>query len=169
MTMFSKRDQAQPRLMPTPPALRAPPTAPPHQLHPAAQEAAAAYSQALDELDGLRTENGRLRHELESERRARHDLQTQFDLVAEKRDYYLRYCVEINTHLIHIEAACHLAKQRALDLAAQSKPAGAPVGDNDPHDEQAGSPTDLDADAAIADLARQFPRTANGTDRQETH
>ena len=87
------------------------------RLHPAAQEAAAMYSEALETVDRLQAENMRLAHDLEIERRHCNELQHQLDHVSERRDYFYRYAIEVRTHLQTIVQSATMADNRALEVA----------------------------------------------------
>ena len=93
------------------------------RLHPAAQEAAAIYSNALEAVDRLEAANVRLANELEIERRHCNELQHQLDSASERRDYFYRYAIEVRTHLQTIVQAATMADNRALDVA-RSEPKG---------------------------------------------
>ena len=87
------------------------------QLHPAAQEAAAMYSHALEAVDRLEAENIQLKNDLEIERRHCNELQHQLDHVSERRDYFYRYAIEVRTHLQTIVQSATMADNRALEVA----------------------------------------------------
>lgn len=107
-----------PAKMPAPIAQRSPqPTS--DNLHPAAREAAAAWSDINHELDRLRAENQRLANGWEVERKHCQELQYQLDQTIQNRDYYRAYAIEINTHLSHIEAAARAARDRSVEVAKQ--------------------------------------------------
>ena len=100
------------------PAQQRPPGAPSHRaLHPAAQEAAAQWSDMLIELEAVRAQNEQLRVALEVERRHRASLQHELAAVGDKKDFFQRFSVEINTHLDLIAQAAVSARQRALEMA----------------------------------------------------
>ena len=90
---------------------------PSRRLHPAAQEAAAMYSEALEKVDRLQAENTRLSNELEIERKHCNELQHQLDHVSERRDYFYRYAIEVRTHLQTIVQSATMADNRALEVA----------------------------------------------------
>jgi hypothetical protein len=54
--------------------------------------------------------------DLEVEQRHCQELQHHIDVVSERRDYFQRYAVEVQTHLHHIAAAATAARDRALDV-----------------------------------------------------
>jgi hypothetical protein len=66
------------------------------------------------EIQALRRNNASLGKLLEDERR-RHAA------AVERRDYYMRYCIEIRTHLTHVMHAAHAANERALACAETPK------------------------------------------------
>lgn len=99
-----------------------------HALHPAAQEAAAVYSQALEEVDRLRAELTRVREEgnetvrqlradLDVERRSAGELQRMLDEERRRANYYHAYAVEVRTHLNHVAQAAIKANDVALKIA----------------------------------------------------
>jgi hypothetical protein len=67
------------------------------------------------EIQLLRRNNASLSKLLEDERR-RHAA------AIERKDYYMRYCIEIRTHLTHVMHAAHAANERALACAETPPP-----------------------------------------------
>lgn len=95
----------------------APPPLPPElprarNLHPAAQEAAVVYSDALASLEIA----------LEIERRETASLRKQLNEERRTKEYYMSYAAEIKTHLGHLMHAATAAHERALQCAEQPKP-----------------------------------------------
>lgn len=111
------RRQVDPAAPPPEPAL---PRA--RNLHPAAQEAAVVYSDALASLEialGVeRREAASLRKQLAEERHT--------------KEYYMNYAAEIKTHLGHIMHAASAAHERALQCAEEPKPQPQPQPDPQP-------------------------------------
>lgn len=122
-----RKQKVEPGLdMPAAPAVA------PRALHPAAQEAAVAYSEAIDLAERLRLENAQLlaahsmqvsalRADLEVERRHVAELQHMLDVEREAKEQYMRYAVEVRTHLGHVAAAAIKANDVAMSMATKKQ------------------------------------------------
>ena len=102
----------------------------PVALHPAAQEAAVLYSEALERAEGLRHELDTareqfrqelsiLRGDLEIERRHISNLQQLLEVERAQKEQYMRYSVEIRTHLGHVAQAAIQANDIAMKIAVE--------------------------------------------------
>jgi chromosome segregation ATPase len=89
----------------------------PDQLHPAAAEAAANYSDALTRAARLERELAEVRIESESASRHVALLQQRLDQSEEHRRMLERYAIEIKTHLDNILTVITTAQQRAMHFA----------------------------------------------------
>lgn len=99
-----------------------PPGDPPRELHPAAMQAAADYSRAIDEARDLRAENDRLKVELLAEREIRRHFE---DKLAERDLAYDRlnaFALEFVTHISTIKNAIATAEARSLEVAKRVPP-----------------------------------------------
>lgn len=124
-------------LQPTFPARNNPPQMP-KALHPAAQEAAAAWSDIMHANEMLQAENGQLKADLSVERRHIADLQRLLDAKAAECHRAQRYAIEVRTHLKHVikgsEALVAIALEAdACAMAFADEPVGsAPARSGDP-------------------------------------
>lgn len=87
------------------------------ELHPAAQQAAVVYSEALMELDRLKQINERLTNDLEVERRSNALLQQHLAEERTMKESYQRYAIQIKTDLSHIVDIAMKANSRAKEQA----------------------------------------------------
>lgn len=108
----------------------------PATLHPAAQEAAVIYSRALEEVDSLKRELAEvttrtnatiedLRNALELERRYSTDVNKMLDTERRLKERYMRYSVEVKTHLGHVAMAAVKANDVAMQIANEEVVAAA--------------------------------------------
>jgi type III secretory pathway component EscV len=107
-----------PRGMPAPP----PREQPPRELHPAAMQAAADYSKAIDEAARLRVDLDQHKVELLAERQIRHSVETKLELVERERDQLQRFAIEYTSHINTIKHALKQAEDKALEFAACQPP-----------------------------------------------
>ena len=107
-------------MMPTPPARMAP------VLHPAAQEAAAAYSDALNKAAGMESELRELRILYEAAKRHIALLEKENGEWRHRCGTYERYAVAMTTSLDGISRTIDAAKQQAVELAKEQPPAPPP-------------------------------------------
>src|SRR5262245_23725757 len=131
---FGRRKKQQAEPMPNtdePPSFirkGAPPPLRDRVLHPAAQEAAAVYSEALEQADRMRQDLAQAKHEymaevdalradLEVERRTNQMLREALDVERRTKDQYMRYAVEIRTHLAQVTDAATKANDLAMVAA----------------------------------------------------
>lgn len=103
----------------------------PRQLHPAAQSAAADYSDALERLETEEAANDQLRADLTVERRHVADLTRLLDAATERADQYQRYSIEVRTHLVHLVSSAKSAHECAMDFA-ENPPQALPPREADP-------------------------------------
>lgn len=96
--------------------------APPHQLHPAAADAAAAFSDALSTAEKLKTECADLAARLAASEKYCEQLERMLNHDRQALILWQRYGTQITTRLRSIEEAIQAAKQSALEFAdAQPK------------------------------------------------
>lgn len=91
------------------------------ELHPAAQHAAAVYSDALMDLDRLREQCTRLSSDLEVERRANEQLREALQQERVSKEVYMRYSVEVRTYLVHMADLAVKANKLAMEKSAGSR------------------------------------------------
>lgn len=92
---------------------------PPRQLHPAAQEAAVVYSEALHENERLRARNSQLENGLATANKHIEHLKGLLDKEQEQCEKYRRYSVEITTHLDNIVQTAVKANARAAEFSGK--------------------------------------------------
>lgn len=85
------------------------------ELHPAAQQAAVVYSEALMELEQLRRMLERANLDLEVERRANEQLKATLAEERASKEMYQRYAIQVRTDLGHIVDIAIKANARATD------------------------------------------------------
>lgn len=102
---------------PTPPPRNPPTNGPPRELHPAAMEAAATYSRAIEEANTLRQERDRMQIDLLAEREIRRHLEQRLIEIEKERDALSRFSVEFLTHMEIIDRAISTAKEKAMRFA----------------------------------------------------
>lgn len=90
-------------------------------LHPAAQEAAAIYSKALDDLDAARATIAELQNDNAVLMLRLDEVKAELGIERDKRESYERYCVEVNTHLVTIATSANLARDRSLENMRERK------------------------------------------------
>jgi len=105
------------------------PPAPPLELHPKAQQAAAAWSDMCGAIERQEAEIGQLRADLAVERRHVADLQRMLDAKIADCGRYQRYAIEIRTDLKHIvqmaealKAATLQTDSSALEFSLEERP-----------------------------------------------
>jgi cell division septum initiation protein DivIVA len=86
-------------------------------LHPAAQEAARVYSDALQMNASLQRKVSQLQCDLEVMTRVNQGLEQQLREMTESRDMFQRYAVEMQTHLQHVVHAATTAMDRSLAVS----------------------------------------------------
>ena len=91
-----------------------PAVADPTMLHPAAQKAAAVYSDALNENERLREENRQLITELEIAKRDNISLRRQLGVERRTCEHYRSYAVEVRTHLGTIMQVTQAAHEKGV-------------------------------------------------------
>ena len=140
----------EPKQMPIPQSRQMAPI-----LHPAAQEAAAAYSEALTRAASMDAELRELKILYEAAKRHIGLLEKQLADSEYHRNTLERYAVEVTTHLDGISLAINAAKQRALAVAKEAPP---PAPRDIPH-------------AVVEDLERALAedRINAGTDKNDGH
>lgn len=110
------RDKLPPHLMPREVAVQ-PLTR--GELSPAAQDTLASISEALNELDRLRSELSRVTTDLEVERRNNDELKHLLDEERALKESYMRYAIEVKTHLQTIADQANKANSRAAAVAGK--------------------------------------------------
>lgn len=96
-------------------SMAGPPPAPdPTALHPAAQRAAAVYSDAMNENERLREENRQLVTELEITKRENTSLRRQLSVERRTCEHYRSYAVEVRTHLGTIMQVTQAAHEKGV-------------------------------------------------------
>lgn len=87
-------------------------------LHPAAKQAAAAWSDMMHTIEALQVENGQLKADLAVERRHIVDLQRLLDAKAAECHRAQRYAIEVRTHLKHVIKGADALTSIALEADA---------------------------------------------------
>lgn len=99
-----------------------PPREPPRELHPAAMQAAADYSRAIDDARQCRNELDQCRVELLAEREIRKHLEQKLAAAESDRDALQRFAIEFTSHIDSIERSLALAKKRSIEFARTQPP-----------------------------------------------
>lgn len=95
---------------------------PPRELHPAAMQAAADYSKAIDEARNARCENDQLKVDLLAERQIRAHFESKLAAKELEYDALNRFVHEFINHIDTIEHALSMAKTRSIEVAKRAPP-----------------------------------------------
>lgn len=94
----------------------------PHELHPAAQVAAANYHDMATSLDEARELVAQLKADLQVERRHNADLRRLLEIQTDRTDLYQRYAVRAMAHFEHICMSSKRAHEEAMKFADEPPP-----------------------------------------------
>ena len=121
-SLLNPQDYAQPKhRMPAAPQMNGG-IAPDYTLHPKAQEAAAIFSDAMNELEQARLAIRTMQHQLDVQEATIHELQYAVDAERQMKERYQRYCVTVQTLIESISRAAKQAADAAYDQAVKEEP-----------------------------------------------